>query len=44
MKEKEGDGLAGEGLDEDLHSTAETEDQVECALLLDVIGEGATVF
>ena len=44
LREKEGDGLAGEGLDEDLHSTAETEDQVECALLLDVIGEGAAVF
>jgi len=41
----QGDGLASEGLDEDLHSTAETEDQVECALLLDVvIGEGAAVF
>uniref|UniRef100_A0A2N9J0D4 Uncharacterized protein n=1 Tax=Fagus sylvatica TaxID=28930 RepID=A0A2N9J0D4_FAGSY len=34
-----------EGLDEDLYSTAETEDQVECALILDVvIGEGAAVF
>ena len=45
MREKEGDGLAGEGLDEDLHSTAETEDQLECAFLLDVvIGEGAAVF
>ncbi len=45
MREKEGVGLAGEGLDEDLHSIAETEDQVECALLLDVvIGKGAAVF
>ena len=45
LREKEGDGLVGEGLDEDLHSTAEMEDQVECALLLNVvIGEGATVF
>ena len=45
LREKEGDGLAGEGLDEDLHSTAEMEDQVECALFLDVvIGEGAAVF
>ena len=44
LREKEGDGLAGEGLDEDLHSTAKTKDQVECALLLDVIGEGAAVF
>ena len=40
LREKEGDGL-----DEDLHSTTKTEDQVECALLLDVvIGEGAAVF
>jgi hypothetical protein len=44
MREKEGDGIAGEGLDEDLHSTVETEDQVECALLLDVIGEGVAIF
>ena len=45
LRETEGDGLAGEGLDEDLHSIAETEDQVECALLLDVvIDEGAAVF
>ena len=45
MRKEEGDGLAGEGLDEDLHSTAETEDQVECAHLLDVvISEGAAVF
>jgi hypothetical protein len=45
LRKKKGDGLAGEGLDEDLHSTAKTEDQVECALLLDVvIGEGAAVF
>ena len=33
----EGDGLAGERLYEDLHSTAETEDEMEGALLLDVI-------
>jgi hypothetical protein len=32
----EGDGFTGQGLDEDLHSTAETEDQVEGRLLLDV--------
>ena len=45
LREKEGAGLAGEGLDEDLHSNAKTEDLVECALLLDVvIGEGAAVF
>jgi hypothetical protein len=40
----EGDGLAGEGLDEDLHATAETEHEVEGRLLLDiVVGEGAAV-
>ena len=33
----EGDRLAGEGLDEDLHSTAETEDEMEGGLLLDVV-------
>jgi len=38
------DRLAGEGLDEDLHTTTETEDEVESALLLDVvIGEGAAI-
>ena len=40
----EGDSLAGEGLDEDLHPAAEPEDEVEGALLLDVVvGEGAAV-
>ena len=40
----EGDGLAGERLYEDLHSTAETEDEMEGALLLDVIiRKGAAV-
>jgi hypothetical protein len=40
----EGDGLAGQGLDEDLHTTAETEDEMESGLLLDVVvGEGAAV-
>jgi len=33
----QGDGLSGEGLDEDLHSATEPEDQVEGALLLDVV-------
>ena len=33
----EGDGLTGEGLDEDLHTTTESEDQVESRLLLDVV-------
>ena len=40
----ESDRLTGEGLDEDLHATAEAEDQVESGLLLDVIvGESAAV-
>jgi len=33
----EGDGLAGQRLDEDLHTTTETEDQVKGRLLLDVV-------
>ena len=40
----EGDGLAGEGLHEDLHATTETEDEVEGGLLLDVVvSKGAAV-
>ena len=40
----EGDGLAGERLDEDLHSSAKTKDEVERRLLLDVVvGQGATI-
>ena len=40
----EGDGISGHGLDEDLHATAETEDEMEGAFLLDVVvGEGAAV-
>jgi len=31
------DGLAGESLHEDLHTTTETKDEVECGLLLDVV-------
>jgi len=43
--DRKGDGLAGEGLDEDLHTAAETEDKVQGRLLLDiVVGEGAAVF
>ena len=39
------DRLAGEGLDEDLHATTETEDQMESGLLLDVvIRESASIF
>jgi len=41
----EGDGLTGKGLDEDLHTTTESEDQVEGGLLLDVVVlEGTSVF
>ena len=40
----EGDGLSGQSLHEDLHSTTETKDQVESRLLLDVVvGEGAAI-
>uniref|UniRef100_A0A087YL57 Uncharacterized protein n=1 Tax=Poecilia formosa TaxID=48698 RepID=A0A087YL57_POEFO len=41
----QGDGFAGEGLDEDLHATPETEDQVECGFFLDVVvRQGAAIF
>jgi len=41
----EGDGLAGQSLDKDLHTTTEAEDQVEGRFLLDVvISEGSSVF
>jgi len=41
----EGDGLTSEGLDEDLHTTSKSEDEMESGLLLDVvIGEGSSVF
>merc|ERR1712152_83155 len=40
----EGDGLAGEGLDEDLHTSPEPEDKMESGLLLDVVvGESPSV-
>src|SRR5687767_4191435 len=40
-----GDGLSSESLDEDLHTTTETEDQVQSRLLLDVVvAQGAAVF
>jgi len=40
----EGDGLARQGLHEDLHSTTKTKDEVESGLLLDVVvGKRATV-
>jgi len=38
------DGLTSEGLDEDLHTTSESEDEMESGLLLDVVvGEGSAV-
>merc|ERR1712156_837554 len=41
----EGDGLTGEGLDEDLHTTTEAEHQVKGGLLLNVvIRESTAVF
>ena len=40
----EGDGLTGEGLDEDLHSSSESEDKMEGGFLLDVVvGEGSSI-
>ena len=40
-----GDGLTSESLDEDLHTTSESENEMESGLLLDVVvGEGAAVF
>ena len=41
----EGDGLACEGLHEDLHTSPKTENEMEGGLLLDVVvGEGPSVF
>merc|ERR1712020_682383 len=41
----EGDGLAGQGLDENLHSTSETEDQMQGGLLLNVVvRESSAIF
>merc|ERR1712131_411161 len=38
------DGLASQGLYEDLHSTSETQDQMQSGLLLDVVvGEGPAI-
>merc|ERR1712062_420521 len=40
----EGDGLASQGLDEDLHASPESENQMESTLLLDVVvGESSSV-
>ena len=41
----EGDSLTSEGLDEDLHTTSKSEDEMESGLLLDVVVlEGTSVF
>ena len=41
----EGDGLASKGLDEDLHTSTESEDQMKSGLLLNVVvRKGTTVF
>ena len=41
----EGDGLTSESLDEDLHSTSKSEDQMESGFFLDVVvGEGSAIF
>ena len=38
------DGLTSEGLDEDLHTTSKSEDQMESGLLLDVVvGKGSSI-
>ena len=40
-----GDGLSSESLNEDLHTTTKSEDEMERGFLLDVVvGESATVF
>merc|ERR1712121_210038 len=39
-----GDGLASQGLDKNLHTTSQTEYQMQSGLLLDVVvGEGAAI-
>jgi hypothetical protein len=41
----ESDGFSGQGLDEDLHTTSESKDQVKGGFFLDVVvGEGSSVF
>ncbi len=41
----QGDGLASEGLDKDLHTTPQTQDKVEGGFFLDiVVREGAAIF
>ena len=41
----ERDGLSGQGFDEDLHSSPETQNQMKSGLFLDVVvGERTTIF
>merc|ERR1712013_777343 len=41
----QGDSLASEGLDKDLHASPESENKMECALFLDIIvRQSATIF
>ena len=41
----ESDGLAGQGLNEDLHTTAETQDEMQSGFLLNVvIRKGSAIF
>jgi len=41
----ESDGLTSEGLNEDLHSSSKSQDQMKCGLLLDVIvWKGSAIF
>merc|ERR1712133_8261 len=41
----QGNGLASQGLDEDLHTSSKSENQMQGTLLLDVVvGEGSSVF
>ena len=40
----EGDSLASQGLDKDLHTTAQAQDEMQCGLLLNVVvGEGTAI-
>merc|ERR1712142_931091 len=41
----EGDGLSSQSLDEDLHTSPESENKMECGFLLDVVvREGSSIF
>merc|ERR1719364_566619 len=40
-----GDGLTSQGLDEDLHTSSESQDEMESGFLLDVVvGESSSIF